>query len=107
MRVILRGLRKFFFTTAIKNPVYSFKKLHQIIYKLVVKMKVLYQQIPLSSNENIMKRLTEINNMEKYKKSYENLKRMEEDDELSDYDDQGEYANIGLRENNISKSKDS
>jgi hypothetical protein len=106
MRVILRGLRKFFFVSAVKNPVYSFKKLQQIIYKLVIKMKILYQQIPTTSNENILKRLNEINEKEKYKKSYDNLKRMEEDDELSDYDDQGEYANIGAKENNMSKSRD-
>jgi hypothetical protein len=106
MRVVLRGLRKFFFVSAVKNPVYSFKKLQQIIYKLVIKMKVLYQQIPQSSTENILKRFNEINEKEKYKKSYDNLKRMEEDDELSDYDDQGEYANIGVKENNISKSKE-
>jgi hypothetical protein len=107
MRVILRGLRKFFFVSAIKNPVFSFKKLQQIIYKIVIKMKILYQQIPPSSNENILKRLNEINDKEKYKKNYENLRKMEEEDDLSDYDDQGEYANLGVKENNNnSKSKE-
>ena len=86
MRVILRGLRKFYFMSSVNNPIYSFKKLQQIYNKIMIKLRFIYRYIPNSADEFINQRLNEINQMEKYHKSFTNLRRMEEDDELSDYD---------------------
>ncbi len=92
MRVILRGLRKFFFMNTVNNPIYSFKKLHQIMNKLMIKIRFINLHIPSGCDVNINRRFYDINNEEKYHKSFSNLRAMEEDDELSDVDGD-EYRN--------------
>jgi hypothetical protein len=96
MRFILRGLRNFFFVEAVNNPVYSYKKLQQMIYKILIKFKMVYNYIPESVIEKIGIELNEVNKNQQYSKSYEILRRLEENDEFSDYDDQGDYNNFML-----------
>jgi len=93
LRFILRGLRNFFFINAVNNPIYSYKKLQHMIYKILIKFKMIFYYIPENTFEKIQQNYSEINNNKNFLKSFENLRRMEEADELSDYDDQGEYAN--------------
>jgi hypothetical protein len=100
LRFILRGLRNFFFINAVNNPIYSYKKLQHMIYKILIKFKMIFYYIPENTLEKIQQSYTEINNNKIFLKSFENLRRMEEADELSDYDDQDEYANYLNTNNN-------
>lgn len=91
MKFIIRGLRSFFFDNALNNPTYSYKKLQQMLIKITIKMKTLHNFIPNSMFENILKTNMEINNNELYQKNYANIKRLEELDELSDFDEEQEF----------------
>lgn len=105
LRFILRGLRNFFFINAVNNPIYSYKKLQHMIYKILIKFKMIFYYIPENTLEKIQQSYAEINNNKNFLKSFENLRRMEEADELSDYDDQGEYANyVNFNSGNINNS---
>lgn len=104
MRFILRGLRNFFFINAVNNPIYSYKKLQHMIYKILIKFKMIFNYIPESTLDKIRNEYREINKNEAFLKSFDNLRKMEEADELSDYDDQGEYANYVNNNNNFNQN---
>ena len=99
-RFILRGLRNFFFINAVNNPIYSYKKLQHMIYKILIKFKMIFNYIPETTLDKIKNEYKEINKNEIFLKSFENLRKMEEADELSDYDDQGEFAGYDKTNNN-------
>lgn len=94
IKFILKGLRVFFFDNALNNPVYSYKKLQQLLIKLTVKLKIIQTFISDDSFEALKQSFNKINNNEIYFKNYENIKRMEELDEISDYEDEEESNNI-------------
>jgi len=101
MRFILRGLRNFFFINAVNNPIYSYKKLQHMIYKILIKFKMIFYYIPETTLEKIKSEYREINKNEIFLKSFDNLRKMEEADELSDFDDQGEFAGYDKINNNV------
>jgi hypothetical protein len=103
MRVILRGLQKYFFLNAANNPIYSYKKLQQLIYKIIIKFKMIYTFLPENQMNQLKTDFKIVNVDERFSKSYENLIKMEQNDEFSDYDDQGifeELSKIPIRESN-------
>lgn len=103
MRSILRGLRNFFFINAVNNPVYSYKKLQQMIYKILIKLRMIFNYLPEGTLEKVRSNLDDVNKEEKFMKTLENLRVMEEADELSDYDDQGEFTNVNANKNEMMK----
>ena len=91
MRVILRGVTKFEFLNAMDNPIYSFKKLQLLIYKLIIKFKMIYSIIPEATLKQINDKFSQINDKKQFEKSPEALQKYEEKDDVSEYDDGGEY----------------
>jgi hypothetical protein len=91
MRVILRGITKFEFLNAMDNPIYSFKKLQLLIYKLIIKFKMIYSIIPEATLKQINDKFSQINDKKQFEKSPEALQKYEEKDDVSEYDDGGEY----------------
>ena len=105
MRFILKGLRSFFFNNALNNPVFSYKKLQQLMIKITIKIKILQKFIPDHMFETLIKNNDEVNKNELFQKNFQNIKRLEQMDELSDFEDEDD--NI-LQSKSISKknSKD-
>ena len=91
MRVIIRGVTKFEFLNAMDNPIYSFKKLQLLIYKLIIKFKMIYSIIPENTLKQINEKFSLVNDKKKFEKSPEALQKYEEKDDVSEYDDGGEY----------------
>lgn len=105
MRVILRGLQKYFFLNAANNPIYSYKKLQQLIYKIIIKFKMIYSFLPDNQMNQLKSDFKVVNIDERFSKSYDNLVKMEQNDEFSDYDDQGIFEELSKIPNRISSKK--
>ena len=73
------------------NPIYSFKKLQLLIYKLIIKFKMIYSIIPENTLKQINEKFSLVNDKKKFEKSPEALQKYEEKDDVSEYDDGGEY----------------
>jgi hypothetical protein len=109
IKVVLSGLQKYFFLNAVNNPIYSFKKLQQLIYKILIKFKMIYHFLPSNQINQVKSEYKIVNNDERFSKSLENLMKMEQNDEFSDYDDQAvfeEYAKCLEGSNSNKKSKE-
>jgi len=94
MRRVLRGLRTYFFLNTSQNPIYSFKKLEKIVNKILIKFKIIYNYLPESViNELKSEKFPLINNDDRYNKKMENLNKLAEKDEFSDYEDEEDTMN--------------
>ena len=67
MKQMLKGLRKYFFMNSVNNPIYSYRKLQQMIYKILIKFKMIIQMIPEQYGDNL------VNNFEEENKKYDKL----------------------------------
>ena len=92
MRVIIRGVTKYEFLNAMDNPIYSFKKLQLLIFKLIIKFKIIYSILPDNILNSINERFIKVNERKQYEKTAETLQKYEERDDISEYDDEGEYV---------------
>ena len=98
VRVYIRGLTKYFFLNAITNPVFSFKKLQLLMFKLLIKYKMIYSFLPEATLLKINQKFTSIDDNPLYEKTPEALQKYEERDDVSEYDDEGEYVqDISMR----------
>ena len=91
MRVIIRGITKFEFLNAMDNPIYSFKKLQLLIFKLLIKFKMIYSILPEDILKKINERFIQVNVKKRFEKTPEAMQKYEERDDISEYDDGGEY----------------
>lgn len=98
VRVYIRGLTKYFFLNAITNPVFAFKKLQLLMFKLLIKYKMIYSFLPEATLLKINQKFTSIDDNPLYEKTPEALQKYEERDDVSEYDDEGEYVqDISMR----------
>ena len=100
MRFLLSGLRHYHFLNETSNPIYIYKRLQQMLYKVIIKLNLLNKFISENDKQNLNTKFENMNNNNKeFKKNYEAFKQLEKQDELSDYDDQGEFINHDHKSN--------
>ena len=91
IRVILRGLEKYFFTNNMDNPIYSLNKLQFLIYKILIKFQMIYSYMNCNFINQINASMKDINNKKIFQKTPEAFQKFDEKDDISEYDDIGEY----------------
>lgn len=92
VRVFIRGLTKYLFLNAITNPVYSYKKLQLLMFKILLKFKMIYTYLPEAALLKINHDFTKIDENPLFEKTTEALQKYEDRDDVSEYDDEGEYV---------------
>jgi hypothetical protein len=92
IRTLIRAIRKYYFSLEEDNPLYSFNKGYLMIYKLMMKLKMVYHNMPEKSLKKIKPEFENLNDMNKFAKTAEVFQKYEERDIMSDYDDEGKYA---------------
>ena len=92
IRTLIRAIRKYYFSLEEDSPLYSFNKGYLMIYKLMMKLKMVYHYIPEKSLKKIKPEFENLNDMNKFSKTAEVFQKYEERDIMSDYDDEGKYA---------------
>ena len=80
MKQILKGLRKYFYINSINNPIYSYRKLQQMIYKILIKFKLIIQMIPEQCSDTL------VNNFNEENLKYERIKTasLNKNDEMNE-----------------------
>ena len=92
VRVFIRGLTKFLFLNAITNPVFSFKRLQLLMFKILIKFKMIYTYLPDAALLKINHDFNKIDENPLFEKTTEALQKYEDRDDVSEYDDEGEYV---------------
>ena len=98
IRTIIRGIRKYYFKT-MDNSFFSFNKGTLMVYKLMTKIALINQNLPNSVLQNLKNEFENLNEMSKFAKTPEAFQKYEEKDIMSDYDDQGKYAENDFYDN--------
>ena len=92
IRTFIRGIRKYYFSLEMDNPFYSINRGNLMIYRLMLKIKMVYYYLPDKIMKKIKSEFDNLNDMNKFAKTAEAFQKYEEKDIMSDYDDEGKYA---------------
>ena len=92
VRILIRGIRKYYFCLEMDNPLFSFNKVNLMIYRLMMKIGMINYYIPDLSLKKIKTELQNLIDLNKFAKTAEAFQKYEEKDIMSDYDDEGKYA---------------
>ena len=92
IRTIMRGIRKYYFKLELENSLFSFNKGTLMIYKLMTKLAMINLNLPENVLQNLKTEYNNLNEMSKFAKTPEAFQKYEEKDIMSDYDDEGKYA---------------
>ena len=92
VRILIRGIRKYYFSLEMDNPLFSFNKVNLLIYRLMTKIGMINHYIPEMNLKKIQTELENLNDLNKFAKTAEAFQKYEEKDIMSDYDDEGKYA---------------
>ena len=92
VRTLIRGIRKYYFNLEKDNPFYSINKGNLIIYRLMLKIQLVYYNLLEKQFKKIKSEFDNLNEMNKFAKTAEVFQKYEEKDIMSDYDDEGKYA---------------
>ena len=92
VRILIRGIRKYYFSLEMDNPLFSFNKVNLMIYKLMMKIRMINHYMPELNLKRIKTELENLNDLNKFAKTAEAFQKYEEKDIMSDYDDEGKYA---------------
>ena len=92
VRILIRGIRKYYFSLEMDNPLFSFNKVNLMIYRLMMKIGMINHYIPELNLKKIQTELENLNDLNKFEKTAEAFQKYEEKDIMSDYDDEGKYA---------------
>ena len=99
LRAIIKGFRKFLFMNEKNNFIFSFKKLQIIVYKLMIKMELMFNYLPDEIKENITNHFYSLNNeFSNYKLFFD--KMLEKKELESEYNDEGndeDYFNLKVQ----------
>ena len=87
IRIYLKGIRKYFFNNNAFNQVYSYKKLNFLIYKLLIKFKLIYFFLSNDILHNLKKTFKMINESPNFSKGFEIFRKFEQKDVQSEYDE--------------------
>ena len=99
IRTIIRGIRKYYFKTELDNSLFSFYKGKLIIFKIMTKIAMINQNLPSIVLQNLKNEFENLNEMSKFAKTAEAFQKYEEKDIMSDYDDEGKYAENNFYDN--------
>ena len=99
IRTIIRGIRKYYFKTELDNSLFSFYKGKLIIFKIMTKIAMINQNLPSIVLQNLKNEFENLNEMSKFAKTAEAFQKYEEKDIISDYDDEGKYAENNFYDN--------
>ena len=92
IRTLIRGIRKYYFSLEKDNPFYSINRGNLMIYRLMLKIKMIYSYLSEKTLKKIKFDFDNLNDMNKFAKTAEAFQKYEEKDIMSDYDDEGKYA---------------
>ena len=92
IRTLIRGIRKYYFKLEMNNSLFSFNKGILMVYKVMTKIAMIYQYLPENVLQNLKTQFENLNEMSKFAKTPEAFQKYEEKDIMSDYDDEGKYA---------------
>ena len=92
VRTLIRGIRKYYFNLEKDNPYYSINKGNLFIFRLMTKIKMIYFYFLEKQNKKISLEFETVNDNNKFSKTAEAFQKYEEKDMMSDYDDEGKYA---------------
>jgi len=99
LRALIKGFRKFLFINEKNNFIFSFKKLQLIVYKLIIKMELMFIYFPKEIKENVNNHFYSLNNeFNDYKKIF--YKMFEKKEQESEYNDEGneeDYFNLKVQ----------
>ena len=101
IRTFIRGIRKYYFSLEMDNPFYSINKGNLMIYRLMLKIKMAYYYLPDKILKKIKSEFENLNDMNKFAKTAEAFQKYEEKDIMSDYDDEGKYADNNKMDTSI------
>ena len=99
IRTIIRGIRKYYFKTELDNSIFSFYKGKLSIFKIITKIAMINQNLPSIVLQNLKNEFENLNEMSKFAKTAEAFQKYEEKDIMSDYDDEGKYAENNFYDN--------
>ena len=92
VRTLIRGIRKYYFNLEKDNPYYSINKGNLFIFRLMTKIKMIYFYFLEKQKKKISLEFETVNDNNKFSKTAEAFQKYEEKDMMSDYDDEGKYA---------------
>ena len=92
IRTLIRGIRKYYFSLEMDNPSFSFKRGDLMIYKLMMKIGLINHYLAEQTFKKMKSELEYLNDLNKFAKTAEAFQKYEERDIMSDYDDEGKYA---------------
>ena len=103
VRTLIRGIRKYYFSLEMDNPLFSFNKGNLIIYRIMLKIGMLNHYMPEATFNKLKNEFENLNDLNKFAKTAEAFQKYEEKDIMSDYDDEGKYAkNVDNRNDSVS-----
>ena len=91
VRVLIRGVRKYFFKTEVRNQAFNYKKLELMINKLYIKAMFIYHHLPSEYIKTLRASFHGINTDPDYERYIQVLQGYEEKDDASEYDDEGQF----------------
>ena len=97
VRTLIRGIRKYYFNLEKDNPYYSINKGNLMIFRLMTKIKMIYFYFLERQIKKINLEFEAVNDNNKFSKTAEAFQKYEEKDIMSDYDDEGKYADNNTR----------
>ena len=92
LRTLIRGIRKYYFNLEKDNPFYSINKGNLMIYRLMIKIKMIYYYLLEKQIKKMKSEFDNLNDMNRFAKNAEVFQKYEDKDIMSDYDDEGKYA---------------
>ena len=99
LRALIKGFRKFLFMNEKNNFIFSFKKLQIIVYKLMIKMELMFNYLPKEIKDNITNHFYSLNfEFSNYKIFFD--KMFEKKEQESEYNDEGndeDYFNLKVQ----------
>ncbi len=87
MKYLLKGVMNYHFKSVRLDPIYEYKKIGHVLNKIIIKLKLLLGFIPKDCGTTIVNDFEAVNENYLDKKMYTYLKRINEQDNMSDYED--------------------
>ena len=99
IRTLIRGIRKYYFSLEMDNPSFSFNRGNLMAYKIMMKIGLINHYLADPTFKKMKSELEYLNELNKFEKTAEVFQKYEERDIMSDYDDEGKYAQNDVNRN--------
>lgn len=97
-KVLIKGIRKYKFKNDQSNGVYSFQKLRLLVYKLIIKFKLIYNYLSVDAKNKLKELFNSINDLPQFEKINEALEEYQRRDNDSEYNEGDEIPSFNLYE---------